>query len=95
MQSTLSYADDFTIWLSGPPELALSLKNQVSHFLDSNLTLTLSPEKTFITNPLKDKIRFLGFEIYINKNPKTIRDINNNLRNVLKSFALYKCAKHT
>lgn len=76
------YADDFTIWLSGPKEIALEIKEKIAQFLTNHLKLQLSPDKTFITNILKDKVRFLGFEIYLNKNSKVVRDKNNNLRNI-------------
>lgn len=76
------YADDFTVWIRGTHELPITIKEKIAQFLSTELHLELSPEKTFITNILKEKVRFLGFEIYQNKNTRITRDKNNNLRNI-------------
>jgi retron-type reverse transcriptase len=76
------YADDFVIWLRGSSEFAMEIKSNVSSFLLEELKLTLSPDKTIITNPLKNKVRFLGFEIYFNKNRLITKDSKGVLKNV-------------
>lgn len=58
------YADDFIIGVIGSKELTEQIKNEVAEFLQDNLKLTLSPEKTLITN-FKDPVKFLGYEMYI------------------------------
>lgn len=58
------YADDFIIGVIGSKELTEQIKNEVAEFLQDRLKLTLSPEKTLITN-FKDPVKFLGYEMYI------------------------------
>lgn len=64
------YADDFIIGIAGPQDLALSLRDQVKHFLSHQLGLTLNLEKTKITNPKVSKAIFLGYEIFIDSREK-------------------------
>lgn len=61
------YADDFIITIIGPKSEAVDIKNKCANFL-SELKLTLSPEKTLITNPNTKAIPFLGY--LIQKSPK-------------------------
>ena len=67
------YADDWLIGIYGPKEMAESVKARIELYLGWELKLELSPEKTLITRPDKDKVKFLG--AYIKKAPKgrTIR----------------------
>lgn len=66
------YADDFLILIHGSKALATELKNKVAQLLSEKLHLELSPEKTLITNPLKDKVRFLGYDILKGKSDSKI-----------------------
>lgn len=56
------YADDWIIGIWGSRKAALELKTNLKEFL-RELKLTLSEEKTLVTNAKKDKARFLGIEI--------------------------------
>ena len=58
------YGDDFLLGYIGTRAEAVEIKQQISHFLQS-IKLTLSDEKTLITNAVKNKARFLGYEIHI------------------------------
>ena len=57
------YADDFVILIHGPKAYAEELKEKLSGFLETQLKITLNSEKTLITNLLKEKALFLGYEI--------------------------------
>jgi len=57
------YADDWILSIAGNYPLAVELKNKIAEWLTLNLKLTLSPEKTGITNIRKDFIYFLGYKI--------------------------------
>lgn len=61
------YADDFIITIIGTKKEALEIKNNCAEFL-KGLKLTLSEEKTLITNPSDQPIPFLGY--LIQKSPK-------------------------
>src|SRR6266566_8302118 len=56
----LRYADDWIIGLCGSQELAEEIKQEVRHFLSETLKLTLSEEKTRITNAKAEEAFFLG-----------------------------------
>lgn len=70
------YADDWTLWLRGDLETANEIKQRIGKFLQEKLKLTLSLEKTKITNPRKELVRFLDFEIHYQKNPLIVRRKN-------------------
>lgn len=61
------YADDFLITIIGPKIEALEIKDKCTEFLKT-LDLTLSDEKTLVTNPNTRSISFLGY--VIQKYPK-------------------------
>jgi RNA-directed DNA polymerase len=56
------YADDFAALCNGTREEAEAMKRELSTFLQAELKLTLSEEKTKITH-LNDGFEFLGFRI--------------------------------
>ncbi|EPI31415.1 group II intron-encoded protein LtrA domain protein [Enterococcus faecalis UP2S-6] len=58
------YADDFIIAFTGSKKEALEIKKAIGRFLKEELDLTLSMEKTLITNA-KHRARFLGYDIVI------------------------------
>jgi RNA-directed DNA polymerase len=58
----LRYMDDFILLTSGPKAYAEAVRDEVAKFLSTELHLTLSPEKTLITNA-KDGFDFLGFHV--------------------------------
>lgn len=60
------YADDWII-LTESIESANKILNHCRKFLKYRLSLELSEEKTMITDLSKNKVRFLGFEIFLEK----------------------------
>jgi hypothetical protein len=57
------YADDWLIGVIGSFELAEEIKGRISEFLKNKLALTLSQEKTRITNARMEEAEFLGYRI--------------------------------
>ena len=64
------YADDWIIGIKGTYEESSVILEKVRVFLNSSLYLTLSPNKTKITNLNKDKALFLGANILIGQHTK-------------------------
>ncbi|WP_410991249.1 reverse transcriptase/maturase family protein, partial [Bacillus cereus] len=60
------YADDFLIGVIGSKEDANRAKKDIANFLKSKLKLTLSEEKTLITNT-RNKARFLGYDVKVGR----------------------------
>lgn len=82
------YADDFVI-ITDSREHAQSWKARLEQFLSAELKLTLSPEKTLITDVRKQYIHFLGYEYKVVKGkglkgyiPRTLPDRNRLKRKV-------------
>jgi hypothetical protein len=65
--------------LRGTQEEAQELFQLTEKVLKEDLLLTLSREKTPITNPRIQKVRFLGFELFYQKNRKIIRRSDYNV----------------
>lgn len=61
------YADDWIILTNSNKKFSQDLTNQIDQWLKNNLKLTLSKEKTSITNLKERKASFLGFSIYTYK----------------------------
>lgn len=59
------YADDWILGFRGTNLEALQLKESIGNYLKEHLKLTLSDEKTKITNIQKESILFLGYDIRI------------------------------
>lgn len=57
------YVDDFVVGIIGSRKDAVVIQNKIKNFLHDHLKLTLSDEKTLITNFSKDFISFLGVKI--------------------------------
>jgi len=57
------YADDFVVCVIGSKEMAEEIKEKISEFMQHELHLELSGEKTKITNLSDEHVRFLGYEI--------------------------------
>jgi retron-type reverse transcriptase len=72
----LRYADDWILFTRGDPQLPLTIKEIAEHWLEIELELSLSEEKTKITIIKKQKAHFLGFEIFRQKNPKIIKKLS-------------------
>jgi len=59
------YADDFLLGFVGPASEARDIRDRLGEFLERELKLTLSAEKTLITHAADDKAHFLGHEIKV------------------------------
>lgn len=57
------YADDFLVCIVGSKSLAQKIKEKIAGFMEQNLHLELSAEKTSITNLAENRVKFLGYEI--------------------------------
>lgn len=71
----IRYADDFLVGVIGSKMDAISIKSDISNFLEDKLKLKMSEEKTLITNS-SNKARFLGFDITVNRRTDTIKNKN-------------------
>lgn len=74
------YADDWIIFVRGTKEDAEKVKNLAAEFLLKELGLTLSIEKTKITDLYKNNANFLGFEIFYQTN-KLNKQVNKGSAN--------------
>jgi len=61
----IRYADDFLLGFVGPKNEAEEIRQRIGGFLEGNLKLTLSVEKTLITHAVDEKAKFLGYEIKV------------------------------
>ncbi|HBG8469952.1 TPA: group II intron reverse transcriptase/maturase [Clostridioides difficile] len=71
----IRYADDFVIGLCGSKDDCINIKTAISYFLEKNLKLELSEEKTLITHS-NDKATFLGYDITIRRDNRVTKDKN-------------------
>lgn len=72
------YADDFIVGVIGSHEDAKKLKQDLTAFLKEKLGLTLSAEKTKITNTAENA-RFLGYDISVSRS-QDIKRLKNGKR---------------
>ena len=77
----IRYADDFIIAVLGSKEDCQNIKSEIAKFLNANLKLELSEEKTLITHS-HDKARFLNYELQVRNNSKIFVDKNGVKRRV-------------
>ena len=69
------YADDFVVCIIGSKAMAGEIKDRIAQFMNDELHLELSPEKTKITNLSNANVRFLGYDISKSKeNSKQVID---------------------
>jgi len=64
------YADDWVVGVIGSKQLAGEIKDKIGQFLKDRLKLTLSEEKTKITNARTEEAEFLGFRVRLGKSDK-------------------------
>lgn len=91
------YADDFIIGINGSKEDCQMLKRLIKEFLENNLKLELSDEKTLITHSSKNA-KFLGYNITVGNNDRTyknskgvaIRNARRNIRLMVPKEAIDK-----
>jgi hypothetical protein len=67
--SYVRYADDWIIGVRGSQEICENIMDDVEQFLKQELGLTLSRDKTKITDIKNNKALFLGYEIFYQQNP--------------------------
>ena len=60
------YADDFLIGVIGSKADCVKIKSDITNYMEENLKLELSQEKTLITNA-QTPAKFLGFEVSVRK----------------------------
>ena len=66
------YADDFVVGIIGSKQDAMNVQEKVKHFLQTQLHLTVSPEKSKIVHSQKGA-RFLGYDIKVYSGNKVIK----------------------
>jgi len=60
----IRYCDDWLIGFTGSKKDAEKIKEKIAIYLQNELKLQLSQEKTLITNARKEKARFLGYDVH-------------------------------
>lgn len=93
------YADDWLIGFTGPKEEAEAIKIALQRFLQEELALDLSMEKTKITHARTQAARFLGYDISTSqedrKRTHRRRSINGRVRLTFPTDILkQKCQKY-
>lgn len=66
----IRYCDDFILGFIGRKAEAQAIKTELKHWLQAELGLTLSDDKTVITNAKHDRARFLGYDIGVIESDK-------------------------
>jgi group II intron reverse transcriptase/maturase len=67
------YADDFLIGVIGSKSDCEVIKADLAKYMQEQLKLELSEEKTLITNA-QDKAKFLGYEIYVQRSESKVKN---------------------
>ena len=67
------YADDFLIGVIGSKSDCEVIKADLAKYMQEQLKLELSDEKTLITNA-QDKAKFLGYEIYVQRSESKVKN---------------------
>lgn len=93
---SIRYCDDWVI-ITNTKENAENWKDRIAKFLKQRLKLSLSEEKTFVTNVKKKPIKFVGFEYKVVKGKSrsgfVTRTIPNRIRLPTKVNELHKKIK--
>ena len=66
-------ADDFLIGVIGSKADCVKIKSDITNYMEENLKLELSQEKTLITNA-QTPAKFLGFEVSVRKSDAVKRN---------------------
>lgn len=82
------YCDDFLIGIIGSKNDAIRVKQDIKEFLDKELKLELSDEKTLITSG-KEKAKFLSYEITVCKDTNTTKTLKGQCRTYNNKIKLY------
>lgn len=93
------YADDFILGFTGPKSEAEEIKEEIGKFVKEELKLTLSKEKTLITNATSKAARFLNYEIKVQKADDYITNGKRSVNGVIglfvpKDIIDTKCTKY-
>jgi group II intron reverse transcriptase/maturase len=88
------YADDFLIGVIGSLDDCKQIKQDISNFLNEQLQLTLSEEKTLITHSEKPA-RFLSFDITVRKSNLTKRNVEGKIRRAYHKKVVLKIPPDT
>lgn len=88
------YADDFIIGVIGSKQDCIEIKEKIKSFLNDNLKLELSEEKTFITHS-KDFARFVGYDIKIGNDLSVRKDKNGVTKRMYNSVVQLRIPKGT
>jgi len=93
------YADDILLGFTGPKTEAEEIKRRLAQFLQEELKLELSKEKTLITHARTSAARFLGYEITTQHDDRKItagrRSVNGGIRlSVPRVVINAKCARY-
>jgi Type II intron maturase/Reverse transcriptase (RNA-dependent DNA polymerase) len=70
----IRYADDFLLGFVGPRKEAEEIRQRLGEFLEQQLKLTLSAEKTLITHATDGQAKFLGYEVKVTRCETLISD---------------------
>ena len=65
------YADDFLIGVIGSKAECVKIKSDITKYMEENLKLELSQEKTYVTDLRKNGIHFLGYIVKAERKRKT------------------------
>lgn len=76
------YADDWILFTNGKRSLATIVRNKISSFLKHYLGLTLSLEKTKITDLTATPAKFLSFSIFAHKHKRISNTKSSTLKRV-------------
>ncbi len=68
----IRYADDWIVGVVGKYDFTQNLKELIAKFLEEELKLSLSQEKTKITHLGKDRANFLGFRIWVRRSAQAL-----------------------
>lgn len=88
------YADDFLIGVIGSKEDSQRIKEDIKNFLESELKLELSDDKTLITHSQK-AAKFLGYEVLVNRSNLAKRDNMGRLSRVYNKKVLLRISMET
>lgn len=88
------YADDFLIGVIGSKEDSQRIKEDIKNFLESELKLELSDDKTLITHSQK-AAKFLGYEVLVNRSNLAKRDYTGRLSRVYNKKVLLRISMET
>jgi group II intron reverse transcriptase/maturase len=88
------YADDFLVGVIGSLDDCKQIKQDILNFLNEQLKLTLSDEKTLITHSEKPA-RFLSFDITVRKSNLTKRNVEGKIRRAYHKKVVLKIPPDT